>query len=65
LSLFIMLAEGVKLCLVLCFNLYLHHLPETPIEPKSFEFSFCRRQNENRYSRGSRGLQWYFDSQAI
>jgi hypothetical protein len=32
--LFIMLAEGVKLCLVLCFNLYLHHLPETPIEPR-------------------------------
>jgi|GEM_PF-5954495 hypothetical protein len=29
-----MLAEGVKLCLVLCFNLYLHHLPETPIEPR-------------------------------
>jgi len=37
LSLFIMLAEGVKLCLVLCFNLYLHHLPETPIEPSLFD----------------------------
>ena len=28
-----MLREGAKLCSVLCFNLYLLHLPETPIEP--------------------------------